>query len=433
MLLEPEYLIFPSEKPCVIRIKPTEKYTVLPTDREYKLRAAAFTGLRNYSYKKEGRSFPEKGVDFLKNGAPLKLENNELTATVVFPQEDRYLLFVDLLNSETGERETFADIEVYALEEDLFALLPLRGDFHCHSIGSDGTFAPETMVASGVGRGYDFMAVTDHFTQEPSVKAQKSINPLNCGVTVIRGEEVQVGGCHLHLLSLGGEKSLNSWFANDRDDFNAAVDKKRYIVEDSPLNPVDKNAAAVALAVFERTKEWGGTSVIAHPLWLINDGFVYSEDLLTFLFDHRTFDALELFSGGASLEGSHLQLCMYRDMEKIPVIGNSDSHYTYGERPLLEYYTMVFSPDASEKSICDSIKEGRTLVVDRERIFGSYRLAKYAYFLRDKVFPAHDVVSARLSKVMMRYSESGCNYEKYAAEFKKVKNPVDVLKNAFYR
>ena len=34
---------------------------------------------------------------------------------------------------------------------------------------------------------------------------------------------------------------------------------------------------------------------------------------------------------------------------------------------------------------------------------------------------------------MMRYSESGCNYEKYAAEFKKVKNPVDVLKNAFYR
>ena len=129
--------------------------------------------------------------------------------------EGEYL--VDLYCGETH----VARGHLYALEEDLFALRPYRGDFHIHTHYSDGSSTPTFMAARGRRIGLDVIAVTDHNRYAPSLEAQEGVAKIGLDLLAIPGEEVSVEMNGGHILSI----AANRWIKDPdrRDEY-----EKRY-------------------------------------------------------------------------------------------------------------------------------------------------------------------------------------------------------------
>jgi 3',5'-nucleoside bisphosphate phosphatase len=80
---------------------------------------------------------------------------------------------------------------------------PVRFDFHCHSLASDGALAPAELVARAAGAGVTLMALTDHDTLAGQAEARAA--GAAHGVELISGIEVSVvwDGRELHMVGLG--------------------------------------------------------------------------------------------------------------------------------------------------------------------------------------------------------------------------------------
>ena len=88
----------------------------------------------------------------------------------------------------------------------------------------------------------------------------------------------------------------------------------------------------------------------------------------------------------------------------LPVVGASDAHDPNGE--LFGWFcTIVFSPSPALADLVASIRAGHSVAVEcypscPPRVFGPYRLVKYAYFLLREVFPAHDELCVEEGRLM---------------------------------
>lgn len=75
------------------------------------------------------------------------------------------------------------------------------GDFHMHSIHSDGKLLPREVIAKAAGNGVQFMSLTDHDTMAGVAEAMETAQQLD--VLVIPGVEISAevkGGENLHIL-----------------------------------------------------------------------------------------------------------------------------------------------------------------------------------------------------------------------------------------
>ena len=72
------------------------------------------------------------------------------------------------------ERKQELRFRICSVESDLYELRPLKGDFHMHSNGSDGVDAPEYVAVRCREAGFDFAALTDHYSYPPSLRAMRT-------------------------------------------------------------------------------------------------------------------------------------------------------------------------------------------------------------------------------------------------------------------
>ena len=70
----------------------------------------------------------------------------------------------------------------------------LAGDLHTHTVHSDGALTVPELAALAVGRGLDFLAVTDHNTV--SHHAELAAASRRYGITLLPGQEVTTDGGH---------------------------------------------------------------------------------------------------------------------------------------------------------------------------------------------------------------------------------------------
>src|SRR5215470_16706152 len=77
-----------------------------------------------------------------------------------------------------------------------------RGVWHCHTTESDGARSVEDVVAWYAGRGYDFLAITDHNRVTPAPPST-----VAGGLVLVPGVEVDAGrtgiGTAFHILGIG--------------------------------------------------------------------------------------------------------------------------------------------------------------------------------------------------------------------------------------
>jgi len=117
----------------------------------------------------------------------------------------------------------------------------LKGVLHVHTTESDGELTPEQVVHVYYKRGYQFVAITDHW---------KLVNPSDFSITddflVIPGEEITAGkglvGTPYHIVALNIKEEL----------------ERGMFLKESPED---------ARAAIKTILNLGGLAVIAHPSW----------------------------------------------------------------------------------------------------------------------------------------------------------------------
>ncbi len=153
------------------------------------------------------------------------MAGGELKVTQFFEAEQEHVLLVQAID---GERRTpVGSVRVYSLAPDLYPRRALKGDFHIHSLRSDGREPPAQVAAFGRAIGMDFLAVTDHGRYAPSIEAQKAFADVPIDLAIYPGEELHPPDNPVHMINFGGSCSVNEMFFDENDEaaYRAEVDK----------------------------------------------------------------------------------------------------------------------------------------------------------------------------------------------------------------
>lgn len=364
----------------------------LEEGKEYTIRCTPLSGFRRYSAGREVDTSDFAGFD---RARPAVASNGRLRLDMCFPQEDEYWLRVS-----DGEREIGCP-RVYALEPDLHACYPLKGDLHNHTYLSDGRESPAYVIAMLRKKGADFASITDHGWYQPSLealeywkelvptswscRARKSMRPIAACIFSVwaAGSASTVGGTTVQATT------GRSWSRRNRSSPPISM---RTIVPGSPR----------ARPCSTRAREAGALSLFCHPFWETADGFDIHEDVTRYLLDHRRFDALEVIGGYWPHEyrdnlfqtAYYYQYCMGAG-SLLPLMGCSDCHSTDSGLFTGLFYSIVFAEDNTFEAIAGAVRAGRSVAVkalpgQMPEAFGDFRYVRLCAFLFGRVFPGHD-------------------------------------------
>lgn len=303
--------------------------------------------------------------------------------------EQRHRVYVD-----TGVRKVV--FEIFSLKKDLYELQPFKGDTHLHTTESDGLFTPTETVSAYYEEGFDYMAITDHHKYEGSAKMAALTDKIAKYFKVYPGEEVHNRGMgYFHIINMGASKSVNEIINADPDGVFAKVtENAAELKERFKLPPdLDEKEFAFRYRVSERIRENGGVSVLCHPYWDAYGEYNMQTPMLEFLLKNGVFDALEVVDDDDKTgNGVNLQVAMYNDMRamglKIPIVGASDCHSVVSDL-FGKFYTYAFCKNVGD--VKEAIRNLKTVAVERigkeYRIYGDFRLVRYARFLTDNFYP----------------------------------------------
>ena len=326
-----------------------------------------------------------------------------------FLVEQEYI--VRMCKIENSHEIECAKFSLYALEDDLYHRLPLKGDFHSHSCESDGKERPEIVASRYRERGYDFFALTDHEKYYPSLNAKSFYEPLGLDFLIVPGEEVHSPNNHVHIINFGGHASVNELFQSKegRDTTISEICELKDSFSHATL--ADEYVYNSCQWVCKHIAEVNGLSIFCHPFWqpyAVNVQSGLTQELIR----SGMFDAFELVGGQTASENSR-QIALYNDIREqmgysMPIVGSSDSHGTVNIAWFDYFKSLVFSKKNEVNEIIESVKNGYCVAIEsypdeQVRVYGSFRLVNYGYFLLNNWFPLHDFLCLEEGKSMREY------------------------------
>ncbi len=300
------------------------------------------------------------------------------------------------------EGETEIRIPLYAVDEDLYELRPLKGDLHSHSYYSDGIDGLAMTPADYREEGFDFFALTDHNRMFTSEECQKLYRDIPLGIHMMHGEEVHPTVSSIHIVGVGQTECVSNFYIHHPEEYEAILDELEPTFTNLP-EEYRRRAAMVKWAC-EAIRKAGGIAILPHPYWRPNR-YNYAKVFLDFLFDSHLFDALEVIGGiGAAAQFApakfnNIQVALWHEQtlkgNPLPVVGSSDSHnHDFVGTGFGRNFTLVFAKDNTTEAILDAIRNGYSVAgeVPRDadgdvRFYGSQvRLVAFAQFLYENYF-----------------------------------------------
>ncbi|MBN1935459.1 MAG: hypothetical protein JW934_12395 [Anaerolineae bacterium] len=341
---------------------------------------------------------------------PFDLDNGALTFSYVFEREQEYVLLISV--DDKGRQKLLWEFHLYALDQDLFARHPFKGDVHMHSAYSDGRESPAYVAGACRRTGLDFIAVTDHRRYAPSLEAIRAFEGVDIDLRIYPGEEVHPPDNPVHIINFGSSFSVNDLFAADA--YRAGVRQIENALTDLPPG-LDPYPYASCVWCFDQIRAGGGLAVFCHPYWVSRYRNDVPIDLIDLIFERQPYDALELIGGYwlHEVESNTVQAARYHEErakgKQIPVVGVSDAHGCERDGLLGWYYTVVFSPTDDLPDLISNIKSLYSVAVevlpgDPPRAFGPFRLVRYAQFLLREVFPQHDELCVEEGRLMLAHA-----------------------------
>lgn len=322
------------------------------------------------------------------------------------------------------EKKSIVRLPVYSLKQDLYRLRPLKGDFHTHSYRSDGKHDPAEAASHFREQGYDFYALTDHNRYYPGGEVDETYAGVKMDFSRVRGEELHTPGSVVHIVHVGGSRSITEEYFRDPETFEKEVDELRPLVSESiPERYRDRYVRAMWAS--KKIRSVGGLAIFPHPYWRPGKSMAYNvcDEFAKILLTSGLFDAYELV-GGMEKDGNVRSIALWGELRaeeglKIPVVGSSDVHGMEDCYSFPSFYTICFAERNDNDSIVAAVKAGRSVAVEADgveynstkRVYGSLRLVSYAQFLLKYYFPAHQRVCQGEGVAMRAYAMGECSKE----------------------
>jgi hypothetical protein len=200
-----------------------------------------------------------------------------------------------------------------------------RGVWHCHTTESDGARSIEDVVAWYAGRGYDFLAITDH--------NRVTVAPRSDGLILVPGVEVDAGrtgiGTAFHILGIGLGEMI-----------------------DVPRETAARHALP-AQTVVDRLRAAGAAVFVAHPYW----SGVVAEDLMPL----RDVAGIEVYNANTDLDigkgysGVHWDDCLVRGRPLVAA-ANDDAHWKIADHG--RGWTMLRAETLTPESVAAGLAAG---------------------------------------------------------------------------
>ena len=375
--------VIPADREIDMTIVPTEKAFLFVDGTEYTVGITAMGADEPNYHKSETRVY-FKAV----------AQDGILRFTYTFAGEMEHLVLL------YKDDKVVQEFNVFSLYEDLYALRPMRGDFHSHSFRSDGKRDPAALAGHFREQGYDFFALTDHNRFYSGGEIDETYADVKMGLARVRGEEVHAPGSVVHIVHVGGRESVADLYVHDREGYEAAIADYMTRVP-AHVPEAFRQRYACCMWVTDRIHEVGGLAIFAHPYWMPGGSRMVNvtTDYAKLLLQSGMFDAYELV-GGMGQEGVNRSVALWSDLRaeglKISVVGSSDVHGLERAYTFPFYSTVCFAKANENDSIIAAIKSGMSVAVEMTgdeyarhwRCYGSLRLVTYAQFLLRTYFPA---------------------------------------------
>lgn len=363
---------------------------------------------------------------------PCYVKNGCLCFRYFFDMEQEYSIrFCDESKQEVR-------LSLYAVQEDLYGLRPLKGDFHSHSFYSDGKDGAAMTPADYREEGFDFFSLTDHNRMYPSDMIQKLYADVPLGIHMIPGEEVHAPGTLVHIVHVGGTNSVAHKYIHEREAYEDAVDR----IAETLTHIPEQYRRRMAMCVWacQEIHKAGGLAILAHPCW-IPRRYNISREFVDYLFRENIFDAYEVI-GGMFDGGNNMQVALWIEQMRagisIPVVGASDSHnHDYATDPYFsKRFSIVFARENTTDAIMEAVKNGYAVAAelapnsDTSICFYSdqMRLVQFCHFLYKNYFNETWRLCLGEGILMRRYAEG----EDVAAVLSALKDTVENFYKKFY-
>ncbi len=289
---------------------------------------------------------------------------------------------------------------LYSLYPDLYELIPLKGDLHTHSFRSDGKRDPAALFGHFREQGFDFIALTDHNRYFPGGEIDEVYNGVQTGMFRVYGEEVHYPGNTVHIVHVGGKKSVTAQYIKNKEKTDAEVENLLASVPDSVPEKY-KRRYAMCMWACNKIHEADGIAIFPHPNWKPDLSLTYNvvDEFASILLKSGMFDAFEL-CGGVTQSQDNMQIAKWTELtaqgHNIKVVGSSDVHAITSSL-FATRFTLCFASSRDNEGVIDAIKRGMTLSCETSgsgkeidtRCYGSYRLVMYGQFLFNNYFPEY--------------------------------------------
>ncbi len=376
--------------PSIVRANATNTLTIAPIERSF-----LFYEGTTYTVKITGSEADEP---FYHTPVTPKILNvvahgGVLTFSFDFEGEQEYLIQLKL------ENQKLALFSVYALNEDLYRLRPLRGDLHSHSFRSDGVCDAAALAGYYREQGYDFLALTDHNRYFSGEEIDETYRGVKMGLLRVPGEEVHTPDTQVHIIHVGGKSSVCARYVQDDDTYRREIEECFGRVPDSVPERYRHRYAQV-IWVSEHIRAAGGLVIFPHPYWrpgatagVFNVNTEFARILLT----SGLFDAYELI-GGMHPEDNNLSLALWQEISAaghpISVVGSSDEHNVERSDTFPHYFTVCFATENTTEGVLAAVRGGLSVAVEafgtdydrRYHVYGAHRLVAYTQFLLHHYF-----------------------------------------------
>jgi len=402
MLPTPEiYSIWPS----VVPANTETKMTILANERAYLFHEGARYQLAFIAVNSDEsyyKLFARKYLD-------VTAHDGVITFPFFFEKEQEYTILL------TEDEKTISTLHVYSLYEDLYRLTPLKGDFHSHSCRSDGQRDPAAHAGHYREQGYDFFALTDHNRYYPGGEIDEIYSNAKTGLIRIPGEEVHTPASSIHIVHVGGKKSVADVYVNHRQDYEDAI--LEYYKKVPENVPEDLKARyGQAMWATDSIHKAGGLAIFPHPFWRPKGSQTFNvfDEFAAMILKSGMFDAYELI-GAMDQPDANRSVAFWADLRAegypIKVVGSSDVH-GYADVHFPFYYTICFAEKKEADSIVDAVRNGWSVAVESHgsdrtkqcRCYGSLRLVSYAQFLLKYYFPITQRLAAGVGVAMRAFA-----------------------------
>ncbi len=248
----------------------------------------------------------------------------------------------------------------------------LKGDFHIHTMFSDGTIWPQERISEAVGNGLDVIAITDHIEYRPHVGgngiklrdrnedydiAYEMAKPVaeRENLLLIRGTEITKSTMppgHFNALFHQETAPIAAEVADVRKMLEAAVQQGAFILWNHPGWQAPKSGGIENGAPIQFTDVHEGFR---------KDGLLHGVEC----FNHYEF---------------YPNVCDWCEEKELAIFSNSDIHRsefdTYGSRNTKRPITLVLAKERTLESVKDAFFAGRTIAWFADRIVGREKFVK---------------------------------------------------------